>query len=284
MPLSKRNRRGLIWLLVISGTIAISPRVLSGLSSAQSPVITSEEAVQIHKKYVIRDKNKPAYVKNKKASKFNKPNESFDPNTYAKKDWIKLGLSERQSEVVINFAKRGLYSNDDVKKIFVIPTELFELIKDSLYYPKKEYGIQKKEWEKKEKRVISVDLNVANQTDLESIPGIGPYFASKIIEYRISLGGFIGKEQLLEVWNFNEEKYEGIKEFIVLNNLEISKININTATWEQLRNHPYISSPVANSIVKMREQPPGYKDIEDIKRSKLIDEELFDKVKPYLTL
>ena len=284
MPLSKRNRRGLIWLLVISGTIAISPRVLSGLSSAQSPVITSEEAVQIHKEYVDKDRNKRAHVKKKLKSKFNKPGKSFDPNLYQKEDWIKLGLSERQSDVVVNFAKRGLYSNDDVQKIFVIPTELFELIKDSLFYPKKESFSKKNDWEKKEKQVISVDLNLASQSDLESIPGIGPYFASKIIEYRTKLGGFVGKEQLIEVWNFDGEKYEGIKEFIVLNNLEISKININTATWEQLRNHPYISSPVANSIVKMRGQTPGYKEIDDIKRSKLIDEELFYKLKPYLTL
>lgn len=284
MPLSKRNRRGLIWLLVISGTIAISPRVLSGLLSVQSPVITSEEAVQIHNEYEAKEKNKPVYVKKKRPSKFVRPVESFDPNLYSKNDWKKLGLSERQSEVVVNFAKRGLYSNDDVKKIFVIPSELYELIKDSLYYPKRESGVKNDQWKKKEKRVISVDLNAANQSDLESIPGIGPYFASKIIEHRIKLGGFIGKEQLLEVWNFDEEKYERIKEFIVLNNSEISKININTATWEELRNHPYISSQVANSIVKMREQPPGYKEIDDIKRSKLIDEELFHKLKPYLTL
>ena len=206
------------------------------------------------------------------------PPKKFDPNTYDLQDWIKLGMSHKQAEVVVKFAKRGLRSNDDLKRIFVFPVELFDLVKDSTFYPPKE-DVSK--WEQREKVVEQVDLNVANQETLETIPGIGPFYATKILEYRTRLGGFVGKEQLLELWKFDNEKLQAIDKYIVVSNASLQRININEASIDELKNHPYIDYSVANSIVKMRLHS-SFKDIADIKRSKLIDEELFKKLKPYL--
>ena len=61
-------------------------------------------------------------------------------------------------------------------------------------------------------------------------------------------------------------------------------MNINEAEIDALKKHPYISYKVANSIVKMRNVHGPYKELEDLLKSVLIDQELFAKIQPYLTL
>ena len=134
------------------------------------------------------------------------------------------------------------------------------------------------------KKEIIVDINTATQEELESIPGIGPFFSNKIIEHRLSLGGYLNKQQLTEIWKFDQEKLNSIDDFIVVGHSHVLKMNINTVTKEQLAAHPYFSYKVANSIVKMREMKDGYTNLTEIKESKLIDRELYNKITPYLKL
>jgi DNA uptake protein ComE-like DNA-binding protein len=76
-----------------------------------------------------------------------------------------------------------------------------------------------------------------------------------------------------------------VEGYFKLNEGESRKISINTADAKELQAHPYIDWSVANSIVKIRNQKENkYKSIEEIKVSVLIDEELFEKIKPYLSL
>ena len=117
-----------------------------------------------------------------------------------------------------------------------------------------------------------------------NLKGVGAFFAKQIIKKRNELGGFISKEQLLEVWKMDEEKYEIIQSQITVNPTLIKRVELNSITIDQLKSHPYIRWNIANSIIKMREQRKGFSSINDIKESVLINEELFEKLKPYLTL
>ena len=278
MPLSKRNRRGLFWLLTVCLLISIAPRVFNEIYALEMPDISQEELLSIHNEMAAAEEKREEKSSEDKVVRYHVPPNKFDPNDYTIEDWVSLGMSEKQAEVVVKFAKRGLKSNDDLKRVFVFPAELFDLVKDSTFYPAKE---DKPKWEKEEKLMEPVNLNTANQEVLETIPGIGPYYAAKILEYRNKLGGYIGKEQLLELWKFDNEKLLEIDEYIFVGTISLEKLNINEAPVEELKNHPYIDYSVANSIVKMRLHNP-YVEISDIKRSKLIDEELFKKLKPYL--
>ena len=289
MVLSKRNRRGLFGLLVLVIVIAVTPRLIRAFSPIEKPVISFEEMKEAHKEFVAKKKERKKTSKySKKKRKFSKPSSKIDPNDLSQKERMKLGLSEKQAAIVLKFSERGLYSNNDLKKIFVFPEQLFELIKDSLYYPKKtNSNWEKKEYEKKDytkKKVeLSIDINSANQEDFESIPGIGPFFAKKIVEQRNDLGGYISKQQLLEIWKFDQEKLDAIDEYIVLKSKSFKKLNINTSSVEELKNHPYISYSIANSIVKMRKMNGDFTSIADIKKSKIINEELYLKIQPYIT-
>ncbi len=283
MPISKRNRRGVLILGAILLVVIYLPRILSGyLQDAQLEYSVEEldEADQQIRESLVSRKEK---FSKKKKSRYSKPLSTFDPNEYTQADWMNLGLSEKQANVVLRFTEHGVYSNDELKKIFVISEELFLLIKDSTFYPMRPKRISKEKGESVEYEKEKVELNTATFDELIQINGIGDYYADKIIEYRTKLGGYHEKEQLLELWKFTSEKLDEIGDQITVNG-SVQKLNINDVSYDDLRQHPYISSKVANSIVKMRTQRGKYENLEDLLESKLIDFELFNKLEPYIKL
>ena len=285
MPISKRNRRGVLLLSAILLVIIYSPRILAGLTKNKHLKYSIEELDLVEKEVLESRTTKKNSTINSKRSRFVRPKKKFDPNCYTKSEWISLGLSEKQADVVLRFTEHGVDSNDDLQKIFVISDELFELIKDSTYYPSK---IDRQgELNSKEQLVtidkFIVDLNTATNEELIKLVGIGDYYAEKIIEYRNRLGGYNRPEQLLDLWKFTPEKLEKIREQLVISG-NVRKLNINLINYDDLVKHPYITGKIANSIVKMREQRKVYKKMEELLDSKLIDRELFDKLKPYLKI
>jgi competence protein ComEA len=290
MPyISKRNRQALVLVIVISIIIVYIPRILSALGNSESSIkISNAEIHDTKNKIATYRKNKKSFSKynSEKKSRYHLPPSKFDPNKYELKDWMQLGLSEKQANVVLKFTSRGIKSNEDLQRVFVISDELFELIKDSTFYPifeKSEFTVKKAD-AKTEKPKILIELNTATQEDLVKIPGIGESYAKWIINYRKRLGGFSKSGQLLEVWKIDVEKYAQIEPYVTVNSNQISKIKLNSITVEELKKHPYLSWNIANSIIKIRDRKKGFTSVEEIKESVLIDEECFEKLKPYLSL
>lgn len=63
---------------------------------------------------------------------------------------------------------------------------------------------------------VKVNINTATQAQLETLPGIGPSTAMKIITYRNENGKFTKIEEIKEVSGIGEAKLEKIKEFITV--------------------------------------------------------------------
>ena len=61
-----------------------------------------------------------------------------------------------------------------------------------------------------------VNINEATQTELETLPGIGPSIALKIISYRKEKGKFSSKEEIKNVSGIGDSKFESIRELICL--------------------------------------------------------------------
>lgn len=281
--LSKRTRRAMILFVALLCLISFVPRLIIYLNPDEPIKINIEE------KKIIKKLEYTPYKKfEKKKRNYRKPPAKFDPNLYTVKDWMYLGLSEKQAKAVLKFGKYGFFSNEQLSKVFVIPDEVYALIKDSTFYPERNINNQKitlsekKETEKP--KIILVEINRATEDELLTIKGIGPFFAMNIIKQREKLGGFLSKDQLLEVWKFTPEKLAEIEAFITVNSSFVKKININSASIDELKNHPYIRWNIANSIVKMRVQKGSFHSVNELLESKLITQEIFDKIKPYLML
>jgi len=282
--ISKRSKRGLLVLILASLGLIFFPRVYMFFQKEEALVINSEQIAEFertHKKFEKR--NYSNYYSKKK--KYKAPDSKFNPNTYTLSDWINLGLSEKQSVVILKFTARGIYTEEDLKRIFVIPDVLFELIRDSVVYPERFQNTPNQEsFKKQAKQITLINLNTADTTEFMKIYGIGAFYAKQIIRYREKLGGFFKKEQLLEVWKMTPEAYDKIKDHVYISEKDIKRININSVTIEELKVHPYLKWNQANSIVKMRMQRNGFKNIEEIKESVLIDSETYEKLFPYLSL
>ena len=69
---------------------------------------------------------------------------------------------------------------------------------------------QQSEQKKNEK----ININIATQTELETLPGIGPATSLKIINYREENGKFETIEEIKEVSGIGDAKYENIKDLI----------------------------------------------------------------------
>lgn len=61
-----------------------------------------------------------------------------------------------------------------------------------------------------------VDLNAAGQAELETLPGIGPELAARILAYRQTVGRFVAKEQIMDVQGIGEKRFEELEPLITV--------------------------------------------------------------------
>lgn len=126
------------------------------------------------------------------------------------------------------------------------------------------------------------DLNTADTLDLQQLYGIGPVFARRIVKYRTLLGGFCHKEQLKEVYGFTPELYAQVESHLTLSSSHPTQININTATLDDLKRHPYLNYYQAKAIVLYRQKGGRFETPHDLLKINLIDQETYQKIQPYI--
>jgi competence ComEA-like helix-hairpin-helix protein len=278
---SKKSRRAVLIFVGLFACVVLFPRVFFLLKDEARIAFhqTDFEKKQFAKTQFEKRKYAP---KEKKKSKFSAPTSKFDPNQYQVKDWMKLGLSEKQANVVLSFGKRKFYSNEDLKRVFVINEELFSLLKDSTIYPDKNQNytnpfIEKKEVENKK---VSIEINDASEEDLMKIKGIGSGYAKRIIKFRDMLGGFANAEQIRETYGLPPETVEEILKYGFLKS-GVRKLKINQISLADFR-HPYVKYFQAKAIIAYRDQHGAFKNAEDLKQIKILDEATILKISPYI--
>lgn len=123
-----------------------------------------------------------------------------------------------------------------------------------------------------------VVLNTADTTVLKTIPGIGPYFARKIVQYGVRLGGYVNIDQLDEIDDFPLES----KQYLVIQDAQPRKLNINQLSLNELKRHPYINYYQARAIEDYRRLHGPIKSINDLRLSKDFPPEAIERLKPYV--
>jgi DNA uptake protein ComE-like DNA-binding protein len=165
---------------------------------------------------------------------------SFNPNTATLEDFCRLGFTPKQAQSILNYrAKGGRYRRkEDFSKSFVVSDSLYRRLEPYIDIP-------------------LLDLNLADSAAFDALPGIGGYFASKIVEYRRRLGGYSYKEQLMDIWKFDQQKYSALEDLITVNPETTTPYPLWTLPADSLRLHPYISNyETARAIVMFRENTP----------------------------
>jgi competence protein ComEA len=223
----------------------------------------------------------------------------FDPNTSSKEDFVRLGLSEQVAGIIINYREKGgrFYQPNDLQKIYGLKTDDYERLKPYIKIPSSSYSKATSQpitmqgsnytpsnlevYPKKDIRVL-VNINTADSSQLTAVKGIGPVYASRIIKYRDLLGGFINKEQLLEVYGITPEIYEHIDSQTTCEPT-VKPIKVHEAEWVDLKSHPYISKDLANLIVNYIQNHGKMDSLGVLLNLDIIDKEDYQKLKPYLS-
>lgn len=292
---SKRARRGIFVLLLLFVAVAVSPRLYYNYIYTPHDYNVKISAIDIP----VEDSN------NVELSRYSRPKEMFDPNTYTLDEWMTVGLSEKQAKSILKYLNNGaqLKVKSDLKKLYVVDEELYGLLEPKIdlpdavertNYPKnKKYDksdfndstYNKNQFNEKldeTPEVNPVSVNKASVRELQTIPGIGPFFAKEIIKIRESYGGIISSDQLLDIYKMDEEKLKEILPYLIIDKHEVNKLNINTASEEQLRQHPLISRDMAKSIVFFRKNHKKYSSLNDLLLSPYIDGQVLKGISPYL--
>ena len=163
----------------------------------------------------------------------------FDPNTVSLEDLVRLGFTEKQAQSIDNYRKAGgrFRRASDFARSYVVSDSVFQRLQPYIRIPK-------------------TDINRADSAAFDALPGIGPYFAAKMVSYRERLGGYSYKEQLMDIYNFDREKYDGLSDLITCSP-PAAPFRLWSLPEDSLRLHPYIRSrQAAHSIVLYRNNTP----------------------------
>ncbi len=121
-------------------------------------------------------------------------------------------------------------------------------------------------------------LNTADTTQLKMIPGIGSYFARKVVQYGERLGGYVSVDQLDEIEGFPLDA----KEYLVVQDAHPHLLNVNQLSLNELRKHPYINYYRARAITDYRRLHGPLKSLQDLRLSKDFPPEVIERLSPYV--
>ena len=162
---------------------------------------------------------------------------SFDPNMVSVEDLCRLGFSHKQAQAIDSYRSKGgrFRRKSDFARSYVVSDSIYKRLEPYIDIP-------------------LLDLNLADSAALDALPGIGGWFARKILEHREALGGFSYKEQLMDVWRLDKEKYDGLHDLVTVSEKNVRPYPLWTLPADSLCRHPYIGDlETARAIVLYRE-------------------------------
>ena len=163
----------------------------------------------------------------------------FDPNSASAEELMRLGFSEKQAASIINYRAKGgrFRRKEDFARSYVVSDSVYKRLAPYIRIPK-------------------IDLNRADTAMLRTLPGIGKFYAAKIVEYRERLGGYSYKEQLMDIWHFDAEKFASIEDLVEVKRSTSTPYPLWTLPEDILAAHPYIGAEAAHGIVLFRDNTP----------------------------
>lgn len=219
---------------------------------------------------------------------------AFDPNTADSTLLLRLGLQPWQVRSIYRYrAKGGIYRQpSDFARLYGLTVKQYKellpyirisdeyksaaevygrtdgdkVVRDSLRYPVK---LQPGQY---------VTLDDADTASLRKVPGIGRYYASRIVRYRNDLGGYVSVAQLSEI--------EGIPEaalsYFRVTGGAVRKLNLNRLTLNELKHHPYINFYQARRIIDYRRLKGPLHSIDDLRPLKDFSQRDIERLRPYV--
>lgn len=286
--LQKSDRRVVLTLLAVM-VVALGIIFLTGGERDGETASGDSLALRQNSK---KQSNTYYYVAPKKVERF-----AFDPNTADSTQLLKLGLQPWQVRNIYKYrAAGGIYREPkDFAKLYGLTVKQYRELEPYIHissdYLPASTLVERKQasqsvvrdssqhhYPVKIRETEQVVLNTADTTSLKTIPGIGPYFARKIVQYGQRLGGYVSIDQLDEIEGFPQEA----KHYLVINQPQTQKLNVNRMTLDELKRHPYINFFQAKAITDYRRLHGPLHSLNELRLSKDFPPEAIKRLLPYV--
>ena len=121
----------------------------------------------------------------------------FNPNTATAEEFRRLGFSEKQAAALCSYRAKGGHFNRkaDFAKSFVVSDSLYKRLESYIVIPK-------------------LNINTADSAQFDALPGIGGYYATRMVEYRLKIGRYTSIEQLMDIRGFDRERFDGLSDLV----------------------------------------------------------------------
>jgi competence ComEA-like helix-hairpin-helix protein len=292
--LTVRERKGTFIILLISISFWFLPRLMDRMNSNKDKEIRYHNLTTAFLLEKEEEKNEFDLERKEDVKKTKRNLTFFDPNKLDEEEWEDLGVRPKTAQTIVRYVNKGgkFRKPEDLRKIWGLDESLCEKlipyvkisseIKESNQMPK--YGKRDTIYSKKERfNQAPIFINKADSIQWESLPGIGPALAHRIVAYREKLGGFVSVDQLTEVWNLPDSVFQKIKNRLKSDDF-YKKMDINSCGKTEFGRHPYFGFRLAKIIVNYREQHGLFQTLEDIQKIALIDKIQFERMRPYITI
>lgn len=197
----------------------------------------------------------------------------FNPNYLTKEKSFQLEMSLEEFERLQLLRNQGKFvnSNQEFQQITQVSDEWMKKYAQYFKFPdwvnKKSQAEQPSKVEKIS--IVVKDLNRATKEDFLAIKGVGEATAMKLLNEREKLGGFVSVKQLDFIYGISSEALKNLKQsFKLKSKPAIEKINLQTASIEELARVPYLTKTMARQIV-----------IERSKQDEPLTKQQFQKIK-----
>lgn len=231
----------------------------------------------------------------------------FDPNTVSYDDLLLLGLTDRQAATLVNYRTAGarfrrpedlarVYGLDSATTARLIPhiniiehaeknasggmTAGATVEKRASVYGRP--GVNAPSPGEAAPPAELIDLNRCSAVALESLPGIGPVLAARIIKYRTLLGGFVDSRQLTEVYGLDSSVVSLICPMVTVTCDSVSPLVLDSIPFGDLARHPYAGYEAARLITRYRELSEAPLTLGSMVRANVITTRQAERMAPYV--
>jgi len=179
------------------------------------------------------------------------------------------GIGETRAKAIVAFRESngGFSSTEELLQVKGIGNSTYEKLKDLVTIT----NAAKSKAENT--RDTRLDLNTASKVDLTALPGIGEVKAAEIVKYREEHGGFKAIDELINVKGIGRATLDKIRNLVRVGSVSTNvpdksensgKINVNTATLQELVALPGIGPVLAERIIDYREHNGKFHKPEDL--------------------
>ena len=214
----------------------------------------------------------------------------FDPNTASDKDLASLGFSSKNIRTIRNYLSKGgsFKLPEDLNKLYGVDKDviektipLVEIRNENKPYQNTSFKQDSLKKTKGEKVFEVLEINAADSESFVKLYRIGPSLASKIINYRNKLGGFLNLNQLTEIWGFDEDILYDLQGKIKVDANRAKRLNLNNVDLETLKQHPYYKFKLSQAIVNYRLQHGNFKSMNDLRNIRIVNDSILKLISIY---